>query len=177
MRVTDRRRATVSVHALASVLPLLLVPMAYAELWSFASLVGFVLTDLSILEFVAYFALLAVLHELIHAFAFICAGASPRAISFAVSWRHLTPATFCHQPVSARAFRWVVAAPLIALGLVPSAYGLMTGSAAVTFWSAFMISAAAGDVAILHATRDLPAGHPMWVSARPPPGQLGPPPP
>jgi hypothetical protein len=155
----------------ATVLPLVGLPVIYSLIWSLKPLSDYIFDELDLLSFLAIFVLLAIVHELIHAACFIVfAGVSMRSISFTIHWRQLAPATFCHEVVPASAFRITTVAPLVLLGLLPAAFGLVTGSALVTFWSAFMLSAAAGDLAILHATRDLPSDHGMWVSPRPGPG-------
>jgi Putative zincin peptidase len=154
----------------ATALPLVGVPVAYALIWSLEPLTDYIFDDLDLVTFVLVFLLLSVIHELIHAAGFVwVGGASPTSIGFTIHWRKLAPATYCHELVSASSFRAAAVAPLLVLGVLPAIYGLSTGSAAATFWSAFMISAAAGDIAILHATRSLPASHSMWVSPRPGP--------
>lgn len=161
----DRRVVWVAMLA-----PVLLLPLAYAWCWPAVDLGAAVWAELQPPWFPIKLVVLALLHELLHGLAFvIVGGAHPRDVSFAVDWRQLQPATFCHRLISARAARIAALAPLLLLGLLPGALALALGDAVLLVWGTAMSSAAAGDVATVVAMRAVPAHAPMWFSQRPPP--------
>ena len=102
----------------------------------------------------------AILHELLHAFGFIVSGAPRRSIEFHFHARTLVASVSCHSPISAWKLKLTCMLPLLVLGLGGAVVAITNGSLGLALWSAFMISSAAGDVAILYAIRSVPPGCP-----------------
>ena len=109
---------------------------------------------LKIPELIPTFAVLIVVHELLHAAGFLFVGKMKKgAIRFGVQWKTLTPYAHCSQPMSALAYRIAVLLPGLLLGVVPCIIAVTIGSGWLLIWGVLMIVAAGGDVSILWAIR------------------------
>lgn len=103
-----------------------------------------------------------VVHEAIHAVCFHLIGRVPREqIRFGIHGRTLTPYVGTSAAMSAGAYRASAAMPGILLGAVPFAWGVATGSPAVTLYGWVMLVSAAGDATVIWMLRGLPAS--TWV--------------
>ncbi|HEU0051738.1 MAG TPA: metalloprotease family protein, partial [Longimicrobium sp.] len=80
------------------------------------------------------------------------------AVHFGIHRKTLSPFAGCRAPLGARAYRWAVLLPGIALGFAPAVVGLAAGAGWVTIWGAFMVLTAGGDFAALWAMRSV-RGH------------------
>ena len=95
-----------------------------------------------------------VLHELIHALTWRLVGRRPwSAIRFGFQWRTLTPYTHLREPLPVRAYRIGTWMPGILTGVVPAAYGLVSGNVWLTLLGGAFIAAAGGDALVLWLLR------------------------
>ncbi|HID54316.1 MAG TPA: DUF3267 domain-containing protein [Anaerolineae bacterium] len=112
---------------------------------------------LDFLLFMAAFAVGIVVHEGLHALGFIWIGKAPRSsIRFGILWRSLAPYAHCNAAVTATAYRWTLALPGLALGVLPAVLGIVLGNWRLMVYGALMFMAAGGDTAVLLAIRSLP---------------------
>ncbi len=108
-------------------------------------------------DFIVLAVLLILLHEGTHAVGWKIFGDMPwSALSFGIMWRALAPYVHAAQPMTMRAYRIGAALPLFTSGLAPWLLGTITGSGALAWAGAVMISGAIGDAFVLWVTRDLP---------------------
>jgi hypothetical protein len=110
----------------------------------------------SILVATTLLALSVVVHELLHAVGFWIGAGNRAAIGFGINWAHLTPYAHCAVPMKARAYRFAVTLPGIALGLLPAAIGMITNAGALVAYGTLMLAVAAGDALILQSLRGVP---------------------
>ncbi|ACL67368.1 hypothetical protein A2cp1_4050 [Anaeromyxobacter dehalogenans 2CP-1] len=96
-----------------------------------------------------------VAHELLHALAFLAAGARVSELRFGVRLRRGVAHVACARAVSARGFRFVAIVPGVALGLAPLVAGVATRSYLVTLFGAMLLAAAGGDLMLVWAVRDV----------------------
>lgn len=108
----------------------------------------------------------AVLHELLHILGYVLGGAPLSSIKLHVQYNSLTAYVSCSVPISGRMLKLTCLLPLFVLGIGGAVAALFTGSLGLTLWAAFMISAAAGDVAILYAIRGVPPHCPARLHGR-----------
>jgi hypothetical protein len=95
-----------------------------------------------------------VVHELVHAAAWVAAGDGSWArVRFGWQWRALAPFAHYTEPLPATAYRRGAAAPLLVLGLVPSLVGTFAGWPAVAAFGWLLVIGAAGDLAVLWLLR------------------------
>lgn len=88
-------------------------------------------------------------HEAIHAATWIRAGRGSWAdVRFGVQWKTLTPFAHCTAPLTARAYRWGVVAPGLALGVVPAVLGSLLGIPALAGFGWMLTFVAAGDALV-----------------------------
>jgi hypothetical protein len=71
--------------------------------------------------------------------------------------RTLTPFASCAVPVHAAAYRGTALLPALALGVLPGAAAVATGSGLLALWSWTMLAVAGGDLAAVWAIRRVPA--------------------
>lgn len=104
------------------------------------------------------FALGIVAHEALHVVGFRAFGGVPwRGIRVGIMWRALAPYATASVPLTAHAYRAAIALPGLALGVLPLCAGLAVDLAALVGFGVVMTGAAGGDLAVLVATRRLPA--------------------
>ena len=171
------RDATISMER-ANVLGLAMIPafgvlvIAHGVAWGWGSVregAGFVF---SLKFFLPAFLIAIVVHEALHGLGFLAVGRAPRsAVHFGVHRATMSPFAGCRVPLRAWAYRVAVLLPGLALGAVPAAWGLATGTGWLTVWGVVMLIAAAGDLAAFWAMRSVPAralvlDHPERVGCR-----------
>lgn len=157
---------------MANVYSLALLPLAallcaaYLWIWglgAFESLFAFqrVSSALIVWLFAVPATLIAgtVLHELLHGISFLYIGGAPRESVTLIGFQResATPYSACSQRLSARDYRWTVAAPGLVLGVLPAAAGLFTGDPWIMLFGIFFSLAASGDAIILWLPRGVPA--------------------
>ena len=99
------------------------------------------------------------LHELIHAIAWVLAGKKPvTSIRFGFSLKTLTPYTHIREPLEINAYRLGSVMPAAVLGVIPAVIGLLIGQSAVMWFGVVFIAAAGGDFLVLWLIRNVPAG-------------------
>lgn len=112
------------------------------------------------------FAILVVLHELIHGLSWQwLSGSSAQDIKYGFQWKTLTPYAHLKKPIDIRPYRWGAALPGILTGLLPLFVGLVIGSGVWLIMGIMMTAAAGGDMMILWLLRKDKA--PMLVEDHP----------
>lgn len=99
------------------------------------------------------------LHELLHAAAFLWAGARVVDLRFTASLRRGAAYVGCRTPVTARAYRGVALLPGVVLGALPLVAGLALASYDVALFGALLLGAAGGDLYQVWLLRGIPAAH------------------
>ena len=98
-----------------------------------------------------------VLHELAHAVGWKFASGLPWSdFTFGIMWRAAAP--YCHakKPMLVRPYQIGAVLPLILTGILPLIIALILGDATLSLASAFLISAAVGDIYVLRSVQDMP---------------------
>ncbi|HVR40377.1 MAG TPA: DUF3267 domain-containing protein [Thermoanaerobaculia bacterium] len=99
---------------------------------------------------IAIVACSAIVHELLHAIAWMLVAHVPwRAISFHPTWRGLGLAARVDTPLPARAYKIGVAVPALTLGLIPIVIGIATGSGLWLLWGLFFLFECFADLIVL----------------------------
>lgn len=97
-------------------------------------------------------------HEGLHAAGWTIAGRlPPSAITFGFSIEGLAPFAHAKQPLPINAYRFGVALPCVALGIIPGVIGIAGNWPMVTSFGAIMTFSAGGDLLILWTLRRDPA--------------------
>jgi hypothetical protein len=95
-----------------------------------------------------------ILHEGLHAAGWILAArVGVRDIRFGIFWRYLAPYAHCKVPMPMAAYRFAVLLPGVLTGVIPLFVGLGTQNFDLTLAGAVLTGGAAGDVAVLWASR------------------------
>jgi Putative zincin peptidase len=98
-----------------------------------------------------------VVHELVHAIAWVAAGRGRwDRVRFGWQWRALAPFAHYTEPLPATAYRQGAVAPLLVLGVVPALAGTFAGWPAVAAFGWLLVVGAAGDLAVLWLLRGVP---------------------
>ncbi len=132
---------------------LLVIPLAGLGFWLFwlknrAFRIGH--APGATLVFFLVFAALVVIHELIHGASWaLFTGSGFREIEFGVMKQYLTPYCTCGVPLSRGQYVFGALMPLVLLGLIPMAAGILLGSMRVLLMGILMADAAAGDILIV----------------------------
>jgi hypothetical protein len=111
-------------------------------------------------------------HEGLHAVAMVGLGRiPPRALRFGIDWSSGIAYVHACVPMTARAYRGVLALPAVVLGIVPVGAGWSGGSGWLTLYGFVMLASAVGDLAVLWRIRGLGPGvpvrdHPEQVGCR-----------
>lgn len=110
-----------------------------------------------------YFAVLTagavLLHEVIHALAYIIAGRVPlRKIKFGIILKYLTPYAYCSQVISISTYRIALMLPTIILGVIPVISGFLFKNFLLLLVGDFMLVGGFGDLLIIWNTRKLKKG-------------------
>jgi hypothetical protein len=112
--------------------------------------------DAPLLPVFAVFAAGVLIHEVLHAAAFIAFGKAPvDQVKIGIKWKYLTPYANCRTAMTARAYRISAALPGIVLGIVPALIGILFDWQQVAVFGAVFLGAAGGDALILWITRGL----------------------
>ncbi|MFB6278193.1 MAG: DUF3267 domain-containing protein [Salinibacter sp.] len=106
-----------------------------------------------------------VVHEALHGVGYVWGGADRSEVEFGVDWSSLTPYAHCGAPLRCGPYRWAIALPGLALGVVPLLVGLAVGSWATVLLAALMLGAAGGDAMLLWMLRGVPGD--AWVRDHP----------
>jgi hypothetical protein len=96
-------------------------------------------------------------HELLHALAFVAGGARWSDVHIGGSLRYGLAYAGCRAEIGAGAYRFVLLAPGVVLGVLPLVVGLATGHYRVAQLGAVLLAAAGGDLCFLWAMRAVPA--------------------
>lgn len=95
-----------------------------------------------------------ILHELIHAAAWVFVGGIPwRDIQFGFQLRTITPYVHCPEPMNARDYRIGGMLPLLLQGILPAFLALIVESEMLLMFGLFFILVAGGDLLILWKLR------------------------
>ena len=97
-----------------------------------------------------------IIHEGLHGLAFLLSGVPRDQIHFGIHRETLTPFAGCRIPVNAAAYRFAVALPALAMGVVPWLVAMVTGTGWLAIVAMAMIAFAGGDLIVLWTTRSLP---------------------
>ena len=93
-------------------------------------------------------------HELLHAIGWSIVGKRPlREVKFGVLWKALTPYAHLKNPIEASAYRAGTAAPLLIMGVLPYALGMLIGNALVANFGLLFILAAGVDILVIWTLR------------------------
>lgn len=116
----------------------------------------------AVVGFLALFMAGLLLHEALHLAGYHLFGRVPRgAARLSLSRAAFAPQVSCEQPITAAAYRRILALPGLVLGVLPGLFALATGSWIVLIWAIWSLVAAAGDIACLWAMRGLPGDAPV----------------
>jgi dienelactone hydrolase len=120
--------------------------------WEVAAVIGFLALLIAGL----------LLHEALHLAGYRLFGRVPRgAARLSLGRAAFAPQVSCEQPITAAAYRWILALPGLVLGVLPGLLALATGSWVVLIWAIWSLVEAAGDLAGLWAMRGLRADAPV----------------
>lgn len=100
-----------------------------------------------------------VVHEALHALAWLVGGVDRRHVAFGINWKAGAPYAHCGAAMSARLYRVSAAVPGVVLGLAPVAVSWATGSGALFYFGLLFTLAASGDALILWLLRGVPPDH------------------
>ena len=133
---------------------LLTVPVFVAGLWLFFSVNDIETVQFfsgnTLLVFLGGAALLTVVHELVHGL--VWSFFTPRHfkdVEFGVMMQYVTPYCACTAPLKKGPYIAGALAPLFAVGVLPAAVAILTGSFPLLMLGLVMILAAAGDMMIV----------------------------
>jgi hypothetical protein len=149
--IPEEKIITISIERANYVALLLIIPESIVLALPFFLLWGInVFTALkfkSLLFLILFIILGAIVHELLHALAWIITtGRGFRSIRFGFKWQYLTP--YCHSAEAMKVWQYTVGAltPLIVMGLFPACWALFTGAPLLMFFGIFFTWAAGGDI-------------------------------
>jgi hypothetical protein len=114
----------------------------------------------------------AVVHEMIHAGAWMLLGRLPReGIALRLTWQGMGFAARVVSPISLRAYRSGLAMPFLLMGVLPALVGTVTGNGLFLAWALFFSLECFSDLGSLFATRHLTAAmlvlsHPAKLGCR-----------
>lgn len=143
--VIDARKANVQ-----SFLILLPVAVLFIVLYMLGDPQSF--SEISTFDYVVMLVLMIVLivvHELLHGLGFgLFAPSKFRSISFGFMREAMAPYCTCSEALPKGGYLFGALLPLVAVGLVPAVWGVVSGSFALLFLGVVMIFGAGGDVLI-----------------------------
>jgi hypothetical protein len=103
-------------------------------------------------------ALSAVVHEMLHAGAWMLLGRlPPQAIALRLTWQGMGFAARVVSPIPMRAYRLGLTTPFLLMGVLPALVGTVTGNGLFLAWALFFTLECFSDLGSLFATRHLPA--------------------
>lgn len=116
----------------------------------------------AVLGFIGLLVAGLLLREAVHLAAYYVIGRVPRgAARLGGTGAGLTPRVRCAALLPARAYRAILLAPGLLLGVAPGIAGIVVGSWLLIIWALWMLVAAGGDLAALWAMRGLPGDTPV----------------
>lgn len=98
------------------------------------------------LKLLAGYAIGILAHEIVHAIAFALVGVPIRAIRIGYDSKQHIPYCVAHAPVSETGLVLVLLAPLLVVGVLPTAYAMDPDNELLAMVGALLISSASGDV-------------------------------
>ncbi len=142
---------TVSIMTANVFAVLLLIPVGGVGIWLYYlrhhMIEGFMS---NFLLFVAVFAICIVVHELIHGISWSLFTKNHFGdIDFGIMRDSFTPYCTCSQPLSKGQYIFGAMMPLVVLGLIPMAAGILMGSFRTLLMGIIMTDSAAGDILIV----------------------------
>ena len=154
-----------TVYMLVLLIPLMvLLVIPYNAIWGLDSFLNGVVRFLDWESFLLAILIGVPAHELIHGLAWAWFGKIPfREIKFGL--KALTPYAHCKVPIQARAYRIGGLMPLLLLGVLPYAIGLISGNGWFLSFGLIYILAAGGDLLVLWTLRGIHGE--AWVMDHP----------
>ncbi|NNE69349.1 MAG: DUF3267 domain-containing protein [Rhodothermales bacterium] len=152
---------TLTVEEVLRVLWRLLPPLTlgtlglYLVLWGWPAASAGEWVRASLLMLAVYLGAVIV-HEILHIIPMLFVGIRISELRIGVRWKDGVVYVHGGRPVSATAYRVILATPGIILGIIPAVYGIATGHAFLTVFAWLMLVSAVGDWAVLRLIRDLP---------------------
>ena len=147
-----------NVYSLAFAIPLAaLLVILYILRWDVEMFsTGFSSLFANFLIFAVVFFPGVILHELIHALAWMIFGQkSASVIKFGFQLKTFSPYAHCMEPMRVNAYRIGAAMPGILLGIIPALIGILNGNGWLLGFGALFTAAAGGDFLILWLTRNV----------------------
>jgi hypothetical protein len=158
-------RALVELFALA--IPILAVQAAlWLWMWDLGSLTQGLDSVLSLRVGGPLFVVGVLMHELVHGVTWKVVGRLRwKDIRFGMQLKTFTPYASPTVPMRARTYRMGVMMPLIVVGLIPFAVGLIFGYSQLAVFGMVFTFVAGGDLAVLRAMRSVASS--AWVQDHP----------
>lgn len=147
--------AKANIVAIVLILPvLLIITLPFRLVWGYDRLSEG--ADRFVDYFLVYLIVGIVVHELLHGITWAqFASKGFKSIRFGMSWKFLTPYCHCMEPLKVKHYRVGGAMPLLLMGLLPAAIGLVTGNGFMLAFGSFFTIAALGDCIILFMLHEL----------------------
>jgi len=142
---------------ITGLLPLVVIPAAFTGFWSWPSWTTINSILNSPIEIVLALLAGVFVHEILHAIGFLLGGAPLSSIRFGYIPKAMSAHISCSSMIPIAAFRLTILLPTIVLGVIPTALAFITGSLPLVLWSTLMLSACAGDFAMLAAVKKVPS--------------------
>lgn len=151
--------AAANLYGLIIALPFFVAwPALYALVWGPARLLDALLTTFHSWLFLALLIGGIIAHEVLHAIGWQTFGRLPRGtVKFGFHLQTLTPYAHCPVPLSIRAYRLGGLLPGLALGFIPAALGIISGSGALMLYGMLFSVTASGDLLSLWLLRRVPS--------------------
>ena len=147
-----------NLYGLLIAIPFFVVwPALYGAVWGLEKLLDALLTTFQSWLFLVLLILGMAAHEGLHAIGWQIFGRLPwGTVKFGFHLKTLTPYAHCPVPLPIRAYRLGGLLPGVALGLLPAALGVITGSGAWMLYGMLFSVAASGDLLSLWLLRRVP---------------------
>lgn len=112
--------------------------------------------NIMIYAFLPVFVVGAVLHELIHGWAFSFFGHVPfSSIKFGFDDKSMAPYTYCKVPVTAKVLKLSLIMPALLLGIIPGIISIWAGNIYIFSFAAVFTAAASSDFIVLWLIRNV----------------------
>ncbi len=148
-----------NLYGLLIAIPFFVVwPALYGAVWGLEKLLDALLTTFQSWLFLVLLIGGLAAHEGLHAIGWQIFGRLPwGTVKFGFHLKTLTPYAHCPVPLPIRAYRLGGLLPGVALGLLPAALGVITGSGAWMLYGMLFSVAASGDLLSLWLLRRVPS--------------------